>query len=174
MCWGRTNRKIRRRRVARRQLAIPYVIGPFGLAQRTGSDSCTSEEDDRRLLQDYTGVRATWKRRRKPSRESGVVRRSLAASDLYGHQQSQSRAQVTRGGGSHQPPIQGTAADLVKMAMIRSRNRLRRDKLGARMILQVHDELLLKCPRRNRPHDRSVRAEMESSVNSRFRCGGVA
>jgi DNA polymerase-1 len=60
-------------------------------------------------------------------------------------------------------PIQGTAADIVKMAMIRVHERLRREKLGARMILQVHDELLLEVP--NTEIDRTtevVRVEMES------------
>jgi DNA polymerase-1 len=60
-------------------------------------------------------------------------------------------------------PIQGTAADLVKIAMIRVQERLRREKFGARMILQVHDELLLEVPEKE--VDRAtevVRDEMES------------
>jgi DNA polymerase-1 len=44
-------------------------------------------------------------------------------------------------------PIQGTAADIVKIAMIRLADRLAREGSGARMLLQVHDELLLEAPR---------------------------
>jgi DNA polymerase-1 len=43
-------------------------------------------------------------------------------------------------------PIQGTAADIIKLAMVRVAERLRREGLQARLILQVHDELLVECP----------------------------
>jgi DNA polymerase I len=60
-------------------------------------------------------------------------------------------------------PLQGTAADLVKMAMIRVYDRLRREKLGARMILQVHDELLLEVPEAEVERTTEIiRTEMES------------
>ena len=44
-------------------------------------------------------------------------------------------------------PIQGTAADIMKIAMIRLRERLRREGSAARLLLQVHDELVLEVPR---------------------------
>ena len=43
-------------------------------------------------------------------------------------------------------PIQGTAADLMKLAMIRVDRRLRAEGLEARLVLQVHDELIVECP----------------------------
>ena len=43
-------------------------------------------------------------------------------------------------------PIQGTAADIIKLAMIRVRDRLRAEGLEAKLILQVHDELIVECP----------------------------
>ncbi len=43
-------------------------------------------------------------------------------------------------------PIQGTAADIIKIAMVRVRDRLLRDGLQSRLILQVHDELILEAP----------------------------
>ena len=43
-------------------------------------------------------------------------------------------------------PIQGTAADVMKLAMIRVADRLKREGLRARLILQVHDELIVECP----------------------------
>ena len=43
-------------------------------------------------------------------------------------------------------PIQGTAADVIKLAMVRVHSRLKREKLAAKLILQVHDELLVECP----------------------------
>lgn len=43
-------------------------------------------------------------------------------------------------------PIQGTAADIIKLAMIRVRNRMQQEGLNARLVLQVHDELIVECP----------------------------
>ena len=43
-------------------------------------------------------------------------------------------------------PIQGTAADIIKLAMIRVRDRLLREGLEGRLVLQVHDELIVECP----------------------------
>ena len=44
-------------------------------------------------------------------------------------------------------PIQGTAADIIKIAMIRVFDRLKAENLRAKLILQVHDELIVECPR---------------------------
>jgi len=44
-------------------------------------------------------------------------------------------------------PLQGSAADIIKVAMVRLDERLRAENVGARMLLQVHDELLLEVPR---------------------------
>ena len=43
-------------------------------------------------------------------------------------------------------PVQGTAADIIKLAMVRVHEALRREGMQSRLILQVHDELLLECP----------------------------
>ena len=43
-------------------------------------------------------------------------------------------------------PIQGTAADIIKLAMVHVRDRLLRDGLQAKLVLQVHDELIVECP----------------------------
>ena len=59
-------------------------------------------------------------------------------------------------------PLQGTAADLIKMAMITIHRRLAREKFEARMILQVHDELLFEAPLKEREAlEGLVREEME-------------
>ena len=43
-------------------------------------------------------------------------------------------------------PIQGAAADIIKLAMVRVFQRLKKEKLEARLIMQVHDELIVECP----------------------------
>ena len=60
-------------------------------------------------------------------------------------------------------PIQGTAADVIKLAMLRVRNRLRAEGLEGRLVLQVHDELIVECPEQEAEAVcRVVQEEMES------------
>ena len=62
-------------------------------------------------------------------------------------------------------PIQGTAADIIKLAMIRVRDRLRAEGLAARLVLQVHDELIVECPEEEaQAVCRLVKEEMEAVV----------
>ena len=59
-------------------------------------------------------------------------------------------------------PIQGTAADIMKLAMLRVYDRLRRENLQARLIMQVHDELIVECPEAEREAvEKLLRQEME-------------
>ena len=114
--------------------------------------------------QTYTGVRRYMEETPKQVRESGVVRtlfgRIRPIPDINNRSHAL-RARAERE--AINAPIQGTAADLVKMAMIRVYERLRREKLGARMILQVHDELLLEVPDNEIERTTAVvREEMES------------
>src|SRR4029434_1687829 len=62
-------------------------------------------------------------------------------------------------------PIQGTASDIVKMAMLRADEAFRRERLDAKMLMQVHDELLVECPAEQAEHvARTLKREMESAV----------
>jgi len=63
-------------------------------------------------------------------------------------------------------PIQGTAADIIKIAMVNVRRRLRDEGLEARLILQVHDELIAECPERETERVKTVlREEMEGAAH---------
>ena len=62
-------------------------------------------------------------------------------------------------------PIQGTAADIIKIAMVRVYRRLKKEAPAARLILQVHDELIVETPQETAEAVRElVRQEMESAV----------
>ncbi len=62
-------------------------------------------------------------------------------------------------------PIQGTAADIIKLAMIHVRDRLHREDLRARLVLQVHDELIVECPEAEAEQVKSLlKEEMENVV----------
>ena len=63
-------------------------------------------------------------------------------------------------------PIQGTAADIIKIAMIRVHNRLKAEHLQSKLILQVHDELILEVPKNELEQARVIlREEMENALN---------
>jgi len=153
------------RRVAKIvNFAIPYVIGPFGLAQRTG----LSRAEAKKVIQDYyatySGVRRYMEDTPKEVAKTGVVRtifgRIRPIPDIS------NRNQVLRARAEREAinaPIQGSAADLVKMAMIEVHKRLKKEKLAARMLLQVHDELLLEVPEKELERTKAlVREEMQT------------
>ena len=59
-------------------------------------------------------------------------------------------------------PIQGTAADIIKLAMVRVQDRLMKEGLGGRLVLQVHDELIVECPEEEAERTAEIlREEME-------------
>ena len=63
-------------------------------------------------------------------------------------------------------PVQGTAADVIKLAMVNVHRRLREEKLQARLILQVHDELIVECPEAEAETvQRLLAEEMENAVH---------
>ena len=63
-------------------------------------------------------------------------------------------------------PIQGTAADIIKIAMVRVYRRLKKEGLASRLILQVHDELIVECPEAEAQRVRDlVKEEMEAAVS---------
>lgn len=70
-------------------------------------------------------------------------------------------------------PIQGTAADLIKIAMVRTAEALKREGLRAQLILQVHDELIVDAaPGGGRTGRRAVKREMENAVHMQVPADG--
>jgi len=63
-------------------------------------------------------------------------------------------------------PVQGTAADVIKLAMVRVHARLKSEKLAAKLILQVHDELIVECP--------ECEAEQVRQILTEEMCGAAA
>lgn len=138
-----------KRRVAKAtNFGIAYGVGAFGLAQRVGISRSEAKEAIENYYATYTGVRRYMEELPAQGRkEQGVVRtlfgRIRRLPDLN-NQNHNLRSRAERE--AINAPIQGTAADLVKLAMIKVYQRLKEAHLQTRMLLQVHDELLLEVP----------------------------
>ena len=126
--------------------AIAYAIEPWGLSQRVG----ISRHEARKVIDDYyatyKGVRRYMEEIPVQAREQGYVR------SLYGRIRplpgiNDRNGNIRRAAEREaiNMPIQGTASDIVKMAMLRADEAFRREKLNAEMLMQVHDELLVEC-----------------------------
>jgi DNA polymerase-1 len=126
--------------------AIAYAIEPWGLSQRVG----ISRQEARKVIDDYyntyKGVRRYMDEIPIQAREQGYVR------SLYGRIRplpgiNDRNGNIRRAAEREaiNMPIQGTASDIVKMAMLRADEAFQREKLNAQMLMQVHDELLVEC-----------------------------
>ncbi|MBU1003928.1 MAG: DNA polymerase I [Proteobacteria bacterium] len=124
-----------------------YGMGPQKLAADLGIKLAEAKEFIERYFERLSGLKDFYESVEASAREQGFVttlagRRRLLP-DINSHnknQQSQARRQAIN------TLIQGSAADIIKLAMLAADHDLPLKDLGARLILQVHDELLLECP----------------------------
>ena len=122
---------------------IVYGISPFGLAANLGIDQKTAREYIERYFKRYKGVAEFIERTLAEVRKTQAVRTAFGRSRPIPDIQSRNPNQ--RGFAERtavNTPLQGTAADLIKLAMIRIDAEIQRRALRSQMTLQVHDELL--------------------------------
>lgn len=128
--------------------ATIYGIGPFALAQRLGTSVAEARNFIDQYFERFPGVRRYLDEQIAHAREHGYVetlsgrRRYIPEirSDNFSVRQFGERAATNA-------PVQGTAADIIKLAMIDIHRELNAAGAGARMLLQVHDELVFEVPR---------------------------
>ncbi len=143
---------------------IVYGQTPFGLAASLGIDRKEAEEYIRTYFELHAGVKKFIQKTIAEVRESGfaptLFGRKRPIPDMHSRNpNARSFAERT----AVNTPLQGTAADLIKLAMIRIDEILRREKLETRMLLQVHDELLFESPPDEaEPVSKMVKREMEN------------
>jgi DNA polymerase-1 len=126
---------------------IVYGQTPFGLAATLGIDRKEAEEYIRTYFELHTGVKKFIQETIAEVRKTGfaptLFGRKRPIPDMHSRNpNARSFAERT----AVNTPLQGTAADLIKLAMIRIDEILRREKLETKMLLQVHDELLFESP----------------------------
>lgn len=142
---------------------IIYGLSAFGLAQQLGIPQKEAAQFINAYFSRYKGVKAYLDNILVETRKTGM------AKTLFGRirpipeinaSQMQLRNFAERT--ALNSPLQGTAADLIKLAMIAIDKRLAKEKFGARMILQVHDELLFEVPEKERTKlEKLLKEEME-------------
>ncbi len=142
---------------------VMYGMGARSLSRQMGIGLAEAQEFIAHYFRVYAGVREFLDRTVVDARRRGYVETILGrrrylrqlASEHGGERSFAERAAINT-------PIQGSAADLVKLAMIRVRRALKRAHPSARLLLQVHDELLLECASDDaNATSARVRAEME-------------
>jgi DNA polymerase-1 len=147
-----------RRYVKAINFGLMYGMSAFGLSRQLEIERSAAAQYIERYFARYPGVKAYMDRTRELAREQGFVEtvfgRRLYLPDI------RSGSPVRRQGAERaaiNAPMQGTAADLIKVAMIRVQDWLSAERLATRLIMQVHDELVLEAP--SEEVDR-VRAEL--------------
>lgn len=136
------------RRIAKAiNFGIIYGMGPRKLGDELGLDNKKAKEYIDSYYERYAGVARYRKEMVQTAQEKGYVTTLLNRRRYTPEIQSENnRARSEAERIAVNTPIQGTAADLIKMAMIKIHDRLKREHLKTRMILQVHDELLFEVP----------------------------
>ncbi len=145
---------------------IVYGISPFGLAAQLGIPQAEAKAYIERYFARYAGVHEFIEKTLAETRKTGSVR------TLFGRVRPipdiESRNPNQRGFAERtaiNTPLQGTAADLIKLAMIAIDQKLCERNLKTRMVLQVHDELLFEVPANEATEiEALVRAEMEGVI----------
>ena len=143
-----------------------YGMSPFGLTRSTDLTLAEAENFVQAYFQKFPGVKRYLDDIRKQAAEQGYVETLLGRRRYFpGLRDAQGRQQREREEREAiNAPIQGTAADIMKIAMLRVASVLRESGLHARMLLQVHDELVLECPQAEiEATAAAVRSAMESA-----------
>ena len=145
---------------------IVYGISDFGLSEQLGISKKLAKKYIEQYLEKYSGIKKFMDKIVDETREKGYVetlfhrRRYIPelTSNNYMVRQFGARAAMNT-------PIQGTAADIMKIAMINVFNRLRKEKLDAKIVLQVHDELIVETKKECQEQVENIlKEEMESAM----------
>ncbi|MCR4281613.1 MAG: DNA polymerase, partial [Bauldia sp.] len=136
-----------RRRAKAINFGIIYGISAFGLANQLGIPREEAGAYIKRYFERFPGIRGYMDKMRAQVKQDGFVSTLFGRKIHFPQAKSSNpseRAFVERA--SINAPIQGTAADIIRRAMIRMEDALGKARLNARMLLQVHDELVFEAP----------------------------
>jgi DNA polymerase-1 len=148
---------------------VIYGLSSFGLAGRTGTSRTEAQHYIDAYFERYQKVKVYLDGLVEQARTTGRVRTAfgrlrpipeIQSGDVQARNRAEREAMNT--------PLQGTAADLMKLAMVKTQERLEREQMHTRMILTVHDELVFEAPEQELGRAQEiVRAEMEGAYSMR-------
>lgn len=150
---------------------IVYGIGAYSLSQDIGVSVKEADSYIKNYLDTFSGVRGYMEQIIKQAYDKGYVETLLGRRRALPELASTNRNIRAFGERvARNTPIQGTAADVIKIAMIRVRDRLAREGLRSRLILQVHDELIVEAPQDEViTASQIVSEEMENAMSLRVK-----
>jgi DNA polymerase-1 len=163
----------RRRQAKAINFGLIYGMSPYGLSRSTGMTLAEAEEFVKAYFTRFPGVRGCLDRIRAQAARQGYVETLLGRRRYFPQlvPGGPAASEVARSRARREAinaPIQGTAADVIKMAMIRLPGEIEAAGLSARLLLQVHDELLLECPPSELAEtSRRVQQTMQSALQLR-------
>jgi DNA polymerase-1 len=139
--------KEQRRHAKAINFGLMYGMSPFGLSNSTGLTLAESEDFVKAYFQEFPGVKKYLDGMRQIAAEQGYVETLLGRRRYFPNLRSQTNFNLRRREEREaiNAPIQGTAADIIKLAMLHLPAVLTKAGLTSRLLLQVHDELILEC-----------------------------
>jgi DNA polymerase-1 len=130
----------RERRIAKMiNFGLSYGMTGYGLAQRTGLSRSEAEKFIKNYFENYSGVRAYMERVVREAEEKRYLETLLGRRRYFVELSSQTKREAINF------PVQGTAADIMKLAMLRVYERIQSGEIRADMLLQIHDELIFEA-----------------------------
>jgi DNA polymerase-1 len=127
---------------------LAYGLSPYGLSTRANIPVSEAEQIQANYFAAFSGIAYYMIHIKDSAKQRGYVETLLGRRRWI--PELEARNSALRGAGERMAinmPIQGTAADIMKIAMIRLHERLRAERSGARMLLSVHDEVVFEVPR---------------------------
>ena len=158
--------KKQRSRAKAVNFGIVYGITDFGLAEQIGIPRKEAKQYIEQYLEKYEGIKQFMEDIVKTAKEQGYVE-TLFHRRRYVPEINSNNYMVRQFGNriAMNTPIQGTAADIMKLAMINIYNKLNEQKLKSKIILQVHDELLIEAyPEEKEELEKLLKQEMENVI----------
>ena len=145
---------------------IVYGISDFGLAEQLGISRKRAKQYIDEYLTEYAGIKEFMENIIEKAKEQGYVE-TLFHRRRYVPELSSKNYMVRQFGNrvAMNTPIQGTAADIMKIAMINVNKELKKRGLEAKIILQVHDEMMIEAPESEKEEVKDImKKEMESAI----------